>query len=415
MKKILLLAAIAGAMLVHAEEMDRPSGVKIGSRMTLKPYVGFSFTYDSNVNGQKKKQDGESWNINPGVSLEYNGGNWRLSGGVTYQYHMYSSGYSSQLNNSSAAENLVFNWHDSENTAGKGWSLMLSETYSLISQDDDATTNGGRGSGRDRQQANVAGVLERRFNEKFHGNVNVSYYYLHYKNREMHYAPMYGWTRWLVGTEWGWVVSKWTDILIAGNYAGYTQDNNSNKYYWWDNKNNIDDDSKGYSLMAGFGTYMTERISYKVLVGWSHYDYCTSSENAPTYMVSANWKMTDNWNMMLMGSRYYSPSETARGSSALTDTISWGVAHSMVRGKLTASFDVAYRHLQHPFNTYSQNDYEQDIATARLSLNYTINRFVGVFGSVEYQQAWYDGAVQSMASDYDYDRWRATVGFRLTY
>ena len=414
MKKILLLAAMAGVMVAQAEEMDRPGGIKIGTRMTLKPYVSFSITHDSNVNGQSKQQSGQSWTVGPGTTLEYNGGNWRLTGGLDYRYHAYSSGYSKHLNSSSIAESLVFNWHDSENGSGKGWSLMLSESYNLISQDDDATNNGGRGSGRDRQQANVAGVLERRFTDKFHGNVNASYYYLHYKNREMHYAPMYGWTRWMAGTEWGWVLSKWTDLLIAGNYAGYTQENDSYKYYAWDTKSKIDNKSEGYSVMGGFGSYMTERISYKVLVGWSHYDYCNSSENAPTYVVSANWKMTDNWNMMLLGSRYYSPSETGRGSSALTDRVSWGVAHSMVRGKLTAAFDLSFRRTEHPFNTYAQNDYQQYIGAARLSLNYTINRFVGVFGSLEYQQAWYDG-LASMRNDYDYDRWRATVGFRLTY
>lgn len=412
MKKLLFIAALAVAAAAQAEELDRPGGIKIGQRMTLKPYVSFSFTYDSNVNSTNKKADGQSWCANPGATLEYNGDNWRLFGGLTYQYHAYSSNYSSSHNNSSFGENLVFNWSDSENE-GKGWHLMLSESYQMISQDDDAMNDGGRGVGRDRSQANAAAVLERRFTEKLHGNVNASYYYLHYDNRAYSYGPMYGWTRWMLGAELGYAASKWTDLLIAANYAGYTQDNNSYLYYTPGVDPVLDDHSEGYSLMGGIGSYMTERISYKVLFGWSHYDYCTSSEDAPTYMISANWKMTDNWNMMLMGSRYYSPSETARGSSALTDTISWGIAHSMIRGKLTAAFDVAYRRQEHPFNTYQKFDYEQDVGTARLSLNYTINRFVGVFTSFEYQQAWYSGAAKQ--NNYDYDRWRATVGFRLTY
>jgi hypothetical protein len=412
MKKILFAAAMAAVMVAQAEELDRPGGIKIGQRMTLKPYVNFSFTYDSNVDSTKKKADGQSWCVSPGATLEYTGDNWNLTGGINYQYHAYSSKYSSSHNNSSLGENLIFNWSDSEN-GGKGWHLMLSESFQMISQDDDAMNDGGRGVGRDRQQANFAGVLERRFTEQLHANVNASYYYLNYHNKEMSYAPLYGWTRWMVGVEMGYAASKWTDLLIAANYAGYTQENMSSKYYAWDTQNHIDNDSSGYSVMGGIGSYMTERISYKVLVGWSHYDYCNSSENAPTYMISANWKMTDNWNMMLLGSRYYSPSETARGSSALTDTLSWGIAHSMVRGKVRVSFDTAYRHTEHPFNTYNQNDYEHDIATARLSLNYTINRFVGVFTSFEYQQAWYSGTAKN--GNYDYDRWRATVGFRLTY
>jgi hypothetical protein len=42
----------AAAMLVlplRAETMDRPGGFKIGQRMTLRPYVGLSYTLDSNV------------------------------------------------------------------------------------------------------------------------------------------------------------------------------------------------------------------------------------------------------------------------------------------------------------------------------------------------------------------------------
>ncbi len=41
---VALLVAVASA---QAEMMDRPEGIKIGQRLTLKPYVAFSATYDS--------------------------------------------------------------------------------------------------------------------------------------------------------------------------------------------------------------------------------------------------------------------------------------------------------------------------------------------------------------------------------
>ena len=413
MKRILMVLAIAGALVAGAEELDRPSGIQIGTRMTLNPYVSLSFTHDSNVNSTKKQEDGQSWTVSPGTSLTYVGDNWNLSGALFYQYHAYSSGYSKQLNTSSWGESLTYNWSDAAG-AGKGWKLMLTENYQFISQDDDATTDGGRGVGRDRQQANFAGALDRRFTDRFHGSVNSSYYYLHYDNKLKSYAPMYGWTRWTVGAEVGYVVNKWTDILVSGNYQGYTQENDSYKYYYWDTLNHINDRSRGGTVQAGVATHATERITYRVLVGWSRYVYNHHTSDAPTYTISGNWKMTDNWSMMALGSRYYSPSETGRGSTSLTDTLSWGIAHSMVRGKLTATFDLSYRHQEHPYNTYAENDYKTDIGTARFGLNYTINRFVGVFGSVEYQQSWYSGRA-NMSSQYDYDRWRATVGMRLTY
>ena len=413
MKRIITALALAGALAAGAEELDRPSGIQIGTRMTLNPYVSLSFTHDSNVDSVNKKNDGQLWTVSPGTSLTYKGGNWGLTGQLYYQYHAYSSGYSKQLNQSSWGESLTYNWSNAQG-GGKGWQLMLTESYRFITQDHDAMSDGGRGIGRDRQQADVSGALERRFTDRFHGGVNASYYYLHYDNQVNSYAPLYGWTRWSVGGQVGYVVNKWSDLLLTGNYHGYTQDNDSNKYYEWDKIHNIKDRSKGWTVQGGFGTHATERITYRVLVGYSHYEYCNHSDNAPTYTISGNWKMTDNWNMMLMGSRYYSPSETARGSSALTDTVSWGLAHSMVRGKLTATFDLAYRRQEHPYNTYSDNDYRTDIGTARFGLNYTINRFVGVFGSLEYQKSWYSGP-GGLTSQYDYDRWRATVGMRLTY
>ena len=44
------LAAVA-AVSASAEMMDRPVGIRIGQRMTLKPYLSFSASYNSNVAG----------------------------------------------------------------------------------------------------------------------------------------------------------------------------------------------------------------------------------------------------------------------------------------------------------------------------------------------------------------------------
>ena len=410
MKKSLVLLTVIAAMAAQAEEMDRPGGIQIGSRMTIRPYVSLSFTHDSNADSTKHSKKGESWTIQPGASLEYKAENWRLTGAAYYSYHAYSSGYSSQQNESSYGENLAFNWSNSSK-GGKGWSLVLSESFQQISQDDDATTHGGRGVGRDRNQFNFGGTLEHRFTDRFHVGVNASYYYLHYDNKaDGTYAPLYGWTRWTVGGEMGYAASKWTDLIVAGSYHGYTSDN-SKRYYQGADAPNVKSTSQGWTVQAGLGSYMTERISYRVLAGYSHYKINKEKENAPVYTASMNWKMTDNWNMMLLASRYYQPSETSRGSSQLTDSISWGLAHSMVRGKLNATFDICYRREDHS-STIGGSGYEQDVLTGRFGLNYSINRYIGLFGSIEYQTAFYSGRG---ASDYDYDRWRGTVGVRFTY
>ena len=59
------------------------------------------------------------------------------------------------------------------------------------------------------------------------------------------------------------------------------------------------------------------------------------------------------------------------------------------------------------------DDYDDDIITARLGLNYTLNRFLQLYGRVEYQVDMCDS--DYARHDYDYDRFRGTVGMRLTY
>ena len=419
MNKILLSFAVVTVVgVANAEMMDRPSGFKIGQRMTLKPYVSLSYTYDSNVGSAKEAEAGSSWVISPGLALTYFGDNWSLRGGAFYQYHSYAE-YSRRLNRHSYGESLEFNWSNVEN-GGPGWSLLLSENFQQISQDDDMTASGGRGIGRDRTEFNAAGVLDRRFSESWHANFNASYYYLDYKNDQDKYAPLYGWTRWTVGAEGGYTASRWTDIIISANYQGYTQENDKNLDRTATGLSSAEKPgftSKGWTVQGGVSSYATERISYRALVGWSAFEHGEgiSSENAFTYSFSANWKMSDTWNMMALANRYFQPSEREYSASVLADAVSWGIAHSMVRGKLNATFDINYRHEAHSYTIADQDDYDEDILTARLGLNYILNRYFTVFGRVEYQTMFVDGGATTSAREYDYDRWRGTIGLSLTY
>ena len=117
---------------------------------------------------------------------------------------------------------------------------------------------------------------------------------------------------------------------------------------------------------------------------------------------------------MLLGSGYYQPSEREYGSCIKVYTLSLGAGKSFIRGKLTATADLAYRRESHEYSEYAAADYDEDIWTARLRLNYTLNRYVALFGGVEYQTEETSGG-GIRAHEYDYDRWRGTVGVRLTY
>ena len=180
---------------------------------------------------------------------------------------------------------------------------------------------------------------------------------------------------------------------------------------------NDDSRSEGWTVQGGVATHATERISYRVLVGWSAFEYGggTYDDNAFTYTASLNWKMEDRWNLMLMASRYYQPAEREYSAALLSDALSVGIAHTMIRGKLNATLDFAYRHEQHVCSGYSSSDYDEDILTARLGLNYTINRYISVYGRIEYQTMFVNRGGTTSLNEYDYDRWRGTLGFRLTY
>ena len=169
--------------------------------------------------------------------------------------------------------------------------------------------------------------------------------------------------------------------------------------------------------MAGLGTRATERISYRILTGWSRFEYANGDAkdiNGWTYQLSAKWKLSDTWNTMLLASSYYQPSEREVASAIRVDSISWGLAHSMVRGKLNATFDLNYRKETHEYSFSRGYDYDDDIITARLGLNYTLNRFLQLYGRIEYQTDMCDGG-NVRGHNYDYDRFRGTVGMRLTY
>ena len=402
------LVVSASVLTASADVIDRPNGFKIGERMTLRPYVSLSYTYDSNVDSAKHGKDGSTWVVNPGLGAEYKGENWEIAGRAWYRYHAYNR-YSSQLNESSFGESLTFKWADSLPNE-RGWSVLLSESFTQIAQDDDMSNYSGRGLGRDRKTFQTAGIIERRINERLHAALEASYYLLDYDNDVKKYAPLYGWKRALVGGEVGYAASKWTDIILAANYGWYWQDNIPNNVRY-------SDESRGWSVMGGIGTRATERIEYRILTGWSRFEYADGDAkdiNGWTYQVSGKWKISDRWNMMLLAASYYQPDERETCAAIRVDSISWGLAHSMVRGKLNATLDLNYRREKHDYTVSRDYSYDDDIITARLGLNYTLNRFLQLFGRIEYQTLMCDGG-NVRGHNYDYDRFRGTVGMRLTY
>ena len=411
--KLIASAAFALATCASlADVMDRPQGIKIGQRMTLRPYVSLSYTYDSNVDSTKHSKAGSQWCVNPGVSLEYLADNWKVVGSVYYQYHAYNR-YVNQLNSSSYGETLQFDWTNSKADEA-GWRAMFSETFQQVAQNDDMSNHGGRGIGRDRKEFTANGVVERRLNEYWHAGALASYYYLDYDNNVNKYAQLYGWQRTIAGAEAGYAPTKWTDFIVQANYQWYDQDNSEHKPN--PGLRNIDSDSRGVSLMGGIASHATEKITYRALGGWSRFKYGGGADtmNGFTYQISSQWKVNSTLSLMLLGSSYYQPSERYYGTANKVYTASVGAAKSWVRGKVNTGVDICYRRESTEYTQISDADYDEDIWTGRLRVDYRINRFVSIFGSIEYQNEKTRGST-IRGRMYDYDRFRGTIGLRLTY
>lgn len=416
-KSFIIISAAALALAATAGELDRPQGYKIGQRLTLRPYVSMSYTYDSNVDSSKKSHHGSSWTVNPGIGVDYIADNWSIVGDAFYRYHAYNN-YSSQLNSSSYGENLTFNWRNSAANE-RGWSLTASQHFEQVSQDDDMSNHGGRGYGRDRKEFRFDGAVERRWSQYVHTGLTAGYYLLDYENNVSSYAPLYGWKRTNVGVDAGYVASKWLDFVVAADYQWYQQDNNtlrSGSYFNnlpQNQKNkgrNISGNSRGWSIMGGIATRATERLDYRLMAGVSRFEYSNglSDANGFIYQISAHWRIEDRLSFMLLGSSYYQPSETSYGSATKVYTFSAGLAKSWGR-RVTTSLDLAYRKESSEYSQYATNDYDSDYWTGRFGINYHLNRYFTCFGNIEYQFC------DSGRQGYEYDRWRGTVGVRLAY
>ena len=417
MKRLLryLTVALSGASLclgAGAEVLDRPSGVKIGERLTLRPYVSMSITYDSNVNSGSGDSSGKQhdflWTISPSLWLHYNAETWSMILSGFYNYRHYFDSSHETYNHHTFGEDLRFNWANSTGTE-KGWSLILGQSFQQISMADDMTLDNGQNYSGDSRQFQLAGSVQRRFNQYWHGDANASYYWLNYDNDTRSSSAYYGWDRVLVGAEAGFAPSRWTDIILSGSYQHFSQDNA-------DGNSAVGDSSQGLTLQGGLGSYMTDRISYRLLAGWSRFEYGDTSDAADgfVYTASGNWKIGETWNTMLLASSYYQPSERQYSSKSRVDAFSWGIAKVMVRGKLRATFDIRYRHETQESAMDSSWDYNLNIWTGRLGLDYTLCRFLSVFAYGEYQKSMNDEA-DSRRGAYDYDRWRITAGLRVQY
>jgi len=386
---------------------DKPEGFRFfGQHLTIKPYVSLSYSYDSNVDTTKHSADDNIFLVEPGVDFIWRADNWSLTGTLFYRYNYYCE-YSDTMDENSYGESLRYAWTTSS-ADSRGWSLLLSERYAFISQSDDLGSKDGRGIWRDREHFDAAGALERRFTDRWHADVSGQYDWIDYHNDSTKYAPLYGWSEWAGGLEAGYTLSPWTDFLIAGGYSHYLQKGSEGYDAHYSNE------SESWSVQGGLGSRATEKISYRALVGasWLNYGGHSGTDSGWTYSLSGNWRVSRQFQVSMIGSSYYQPDERYLGSASKVYTLSAGCSYLTFGDRVTFTANVAYRHNQNVFNDYSAgggDGEDEDTVAYRLGATYTLNRWMSFFGHISYEDEFCDN------KDWEYDRFRGTLGVRFHY
>ena len=409
-----VLTGTAGAQqgVTKPQNASRPVGFRFfNQHLTIKPYVSLSYTYDSNVDADRTQLDDSVFAINPAVDFEWHGAKWMLTGNVWYR-HRYFCEYNDQMGEDSYGENLQFRYSSSAQNA-KGWSLMLTERYAYISQSDDMGSVGGRGIWRDRQTFDAAGVLERRFTDRWHMDVQGQYSWLDYDNDVNKYYPLFGWSQYSAGVQFGYAASKWTDLLVAAGYSRYSQDIDFSDSRVLSRTYNEQSDS--YSVQAGIGTRATERITYRALMGASWFDYgnAGATDCGWTYSLSGNWRIHRQVQLSLLGSSYYEPSDEYVGQARKVYTLSGGISYLTLGDRLKLSGNISWRFDETSYsdmNYPTAYNYDRTHVSARIAADYLLNRWTSVFAHIIY-----DDVSTDTNSYQEYERVRGVLGVRFHY
>ncbi len=414
---VLVAALSAGAALAQQgvttpQNDSRPTGLRFfNNHLTIKPYVSIDYTYDSNIDTTHHATDDSIFAVSPGADFVWHGEKWALTGGVWYRYRYYCE-YNDDMGENSYGENLAFTYSTSERNE-KGWTLMLSERYGFYNQSDDLGSRDGRGIWRDREVLDVTGVLSRRFTDRWHAEVMGQYSMIDYRNDTGHYYPLYGWSQYSAGAQFGYAATKWTDLLVTAGYSRYTQDTNSRGIAL---NQSYENNSDSYSIQAGLGSHMTELITYRALMGASWFDYGDAGDTdcGWTYTLTANWRIHRQVQLSLLGSSYYQPSERYVGQATKVYTMGGGISYLTLGDRLKLTANISWRYEE---NVYSDSVYtrrqnfDESWLSAKLGADYLLNRWTSLYANIIWDEQWSGNG----NDDYNYDRFRGTIGVRFHY
>jgi hypothetical protein len=362
------------------------------NNLSVSPFVNVEYAYDSNVNYSKHAVDDTILRINPGVDLTYKGNDWGMTASGWYAYDDYAD--NDLLDANRYGERAQFYWE-----TPKGWRVVLGESY-VRSDQSDSLTEGGNGLWRNRDQYTVNGTVSYQASEKLGISLSGMYSDLNYDRDQQQYLPLYGWEEWSTGLEFAYRITEKSNILLDGGYQGYSSDGAAN---------GTSKESTGYSLMAGLGSAATKKITYRVLSGLSMFDYADGDQlYGWTYSVDTSWIINRKWALTFVGASYFQPSEREQDQAVQVYALSSGATYRMTR-KVTSRLDLGYRREENQYNVDSDNKAKEDRFEARVRTDYQLMRYVTLYAALEYYKE------LSTESEYEFNRYRATLGVNLRY
>jgi hypothetical protein len=361
------------------------------NNLTVSPFVNLEYSYDSNVYHNRNEREDNILTINPGVDLSYKGNDWGLDGKAWYGYDKYHD--YDDLDQNRYGENLRF-YAESQ----RGLRLVLGQSY-IKTHQDDSILDGGRGIWRERDLHEITGALSYQVSERTAVTLSGLFSDLNYQNDIREYGNLYGWREWSTGLELARKLTAKSNVLLSGSYQEYKSDG----------ARGIDSESTGYTLMAGFGSRATERISYRALTGVSWFDFADDDQlNGWVYSLDANWILNRKLVWSVAGSSYFQPSEREINQAEQVYSISTGLSYRPAK-RVTARFDIGYLREENEYATNNRGAVETDKISARVRVDYRLQKYVMLYGALTYEDQLSD------EDQYEFDRMRGVVGINLRY
>lgn len=388
------IASLAMVMCSGRAYAQTGRGFKYNN-LSVSPFVNLEYTYDSNVDYDKHNYADNIFRVNPGVDLTYTGNEWGLSVNGWYAYDWYTK--YDILNADRYGDSIAF-----YRESASGWRFIFGQKY-LKSSQNDSLLEGGRGLWRDRSELSFNSALSYELSERTTITLSGSYSNLKYDADPMQYASLYGWKEWTGGLELARKLTEKSNLLLNGGYQNYVSDGAAG---------GTSSQSTGYSLQAGLGSRATQKISYRALAGMNWFDYAGGDQiGGWTYSLDASWAINKKWAWSVAASSFFQPGEREQNQAMKVYTISSGVTYRPMR-KLTTRLDLAYRREENEYvSSYAPalGNIMEDRFEARLRADYTVTQYLTVYCGLEYQDQLSDDP------DYEFDRYRGTLGVNLRY